>query len=347
MPDEKTGCDSIRFYNTGAAADGNAQTDPDASLGNFRSGTEVTMIACSVQNPISNITIDYVGGANGEGSGTLTATADDDLRYTPPGGSQGPTVTIANGETKILEGGGGATEKYIRVSRTSATALSGTATLVLTYSQNNVVALDDVSSSEATAGDDEYRCVAIKNDSSGTVKDVKVKLKSFGTQQTSDSGQLGASGAGTITTSGSFSDWPETGYCAIYTSGGSEREIVYYSSRTTTALTVPAAGRGLLGTSAAAGAATDTVDAIPGVGIGKDDPTSQPSGSFVDNTGADEDTAPAGITFTSPILDADAVDIGDLLAGYIYGVWIHRETPAGAVGQSGMLHDLEFAFDAA
>jgi hypothetical protein len=347
MPEEKTGCDSIRYYNTGAAADGNAQTDPDASLGNFRSGTEATLLDVSVQNPIANLDIDYVGGANGEGSGTLTVTDDDDVRYTPPGGSQGPTVTIANGETKTVEGGGGATEKYVRVSRTTADALTGTATLVLTYTKGNVIALDDVSSSEASAGDDEYRCVAIKNDSAETVKDVKVKVKTLGTQQVSDSGQLGASGAGTITTSGTFADWPDKGFCAIYTAAAAEREIVYYESRTTTVLTVPAAGRELLGTTAAAGAAGDTVDAIPGIGIGKDAPTSQPSGSFVDNTGADEDTAPGGITFTTPVLDADAVDIGDLAAGYIYGLWIHRETSVGALGQSGNVHRLEFAFDAA
>lgn len=347
MPDEKTGCDSLRYYNTGAAADGNAQTDPNLSLGNFRSGTEVTHLSVSVQNPIANITIEHVDGANGEGSGSLAATGVNDVRYTPPGGSQGPTVTIANGETKIVEGGGGATEKYVRITRTTTDDLTGTATLVLTYTGENVIALDDVSSAEASAGDDEYRCVAIKNDASETVKDVKVKLKVLGTQQTSDAGQLGASGAGTITTSGTFADWPEKGYCAIYTSGAAEREIAYYSSRTTTVLTVPAAGRGLLGTTAAAGAASDTVDAIQGIGIGKDDPTSQPSGSFVDNTGAGEDTAPAGITFTSPVLDADAVDIGDLAAGYIYGLWIHRETPVGAEGQSGNVYDLEFAFDAA
>ena len=44
MADEQTRADSLRFYHTGASADGNAQSDADASLGNYRSSTEVTVL---------------------------------------------------------------------------------------------------------------------------------------------------------------------------------------------------------------------------------------------------------------------------------------------------------------
>ena len=78
------------------------------------------------------------------------------------------------------------------------------------------------------------------------------------------------SGSGTITTAtaSGFADWPSQGWARIKTSGGTLREIVYYTSRTATSLTVPSAGRARLGSSAAAGSATDTVDAVPGLRIG-------------------------------------------------------------------------------
>ena len=84
-----------------------------------------------------------------------------------------------------------------------------------------------------------------------------------GTQQISNSGQLGASGAGTISTTGSFATWPASGLCLI-TNAGVVREFVFYSSRTAQTLTVPATGRARLGTSQSAGAGTDTLDSHGG-----------------------------------------------------------------------------------
>jgi hypothetical protein len=347
MADEKTRADSVRKYLTGASSDGGAQADHDLSLGNFRSSTEVEMLASSIASPISNITVEYISGANGPGTGTLTASGVNDLKWTPPGGTIGDAVTIANGETKIIEAGNSEPTKYVRVTRTTADDLTGTATITLTEKLNNVVGFDDVSSAEATAGDIEYRCLAIKNESSASVTNVKAHLDVLGTQRTTDSAQLPASGAGTITTTGSFADWPAVGFAQVKTSGGSEREVVYYSSRTATSLTVPAAGREMLGTTAAAGAADDTVDAIPGVSIGLDAPTSQTAGSFVDQTGAGEGAAPAGVSFSNPSVEGDALSIGTLLTGEIYGIWFRREKPATAVSERDVVNRFQLLFDAA
>jgi hypothetical protein len=95
----------------------------------------------------------YVAGANGSGAGSLAATGTDTLAWTPPGGTQGASVTILNGETKTLEGGGAAgPNKYLRVTRTSAAALTGTATVTLADVFGNEFGLDNVSSAEAAAG---------------------------------------------------------------------------------------------------------------------------------------------------------------------------------------------------
>jgi len=336
------GPDSLRFYTSGAGSDGAAQTNEALSIGSFRSGTEIVSLAASIASPIANVTVDYLGGKNGTGTGTLTATGADTLDWAAPGGSAGDDVTILNGQTKVLRDGGD-TDKYIRVTRTSATALTGAATLTITRVANNVVAMRNVYSGEASAGATIYRLLAFKNHSVSVVGQVKAYVMTLGTQQTSDGGQLTSSGAGTITTTGSFSNWPATGYVRVATAGGTLREVAYYSSRTSTALTVPAAGRAVFGT-AAAGASGDLVDAVPGLEIGYVAPGSQPSGSF---TGIlNELTAPSGITWSSGITSATGLDIGNVPSGNIGGLWLKRKVPAGAVATASVVQGLEVRFDA-
>lgn len=341
MSDAATRADSIRTYNSGAGSVDAAQTDADACLGGNRSSTEVDVLDVDVTSPISNVTIVHVAGSNGTGTGTLTAASDDTLTWQLSGGTVGAAVTILNGETKIIETGDSASE-FVRVSRTSATALSGAATLTLTEVLNNVVGLDNVSSAEAAAGDTEYRAFFIQNDNSTEVSNVKAYIATLGTQRTSNSAQLSASGAGTITTTGSFAGWPERGWCHIKTSGGTTREIVYYSSRTDTSLTIPSTGRALLGTSAAAGASSDTLDAVPGIRIAIEAPS---SGAI--QTIADESTAPTGLTWGTPITAAAALSIGTLAADGDYGIWIEYEIPEAAEAAASVLNLIKLTFDAA
>ena len=342
MPDEKTRADSLRLYLTGAGSDGGAQTDPDAALGNYRSSTLLAFHDVVETNPIANVTVDHVSGANPEGAGTITAATSDTLTWTPPGGSAGDAVTISDGETKILEGSG-VPGQFVRVSRTSATALSGAATETLTYKFNDLIGFDDVSAAEAAAGDTEYRALMMKNDSASEIKNVTVYLATLGTNQVSGSAQLGASGAGSITLSvGTFSDWPDSGFVRVETAGGSLQEIAYYTSRTSTTLTVPAAGRGLLGTSATAGGATDVVMAVPGIRIASEAPSSDAIQAIVD-----ENTSPTGRTWVTPVTKATGLSIGDMATLAMYGLWIERAVPVGATSEASVLQNLAFAFDAA
>jgi hypothetical protein len=340
MPDEKTRADSLRLYLTGAASDGGAQADPNASLGNYRSSTLEAFFSHVVTNPISNITIDFISGAHTEGDGTIEAITPDSLAWTPPGGTQGTAVAIANGETKILEGNG-APAQYVRVTRTSVAALSGTETVTLSLKFNNVIGFDNVSIASAAAGDAEYRALMLKNESVSQVDSVKVYLKEIGTSQVSGAGQLGASGAGTISLSvGSFADWPVSGFCRIEASGGTLKEIVYYSSRTNGVLTVPAAGRALLGTSAQAGTATDIIRSVPGLRIAKEAPATNQITSV-----ANESTQPGGLAWNTAVNSTDGLDIGNLAAGAMYGIWIERNVIVGAIAEASVLQSLYMSFD--
>jgi len=349
MPSQYKRADGLREYLTGASSDGGVQTDPDASLGNCRSSTEAQSMDVVITNPIGNITIDFASGGNEVGDGTLDVVGDNTLRWKCAGGEYGSNVNILNGETKVVETSG-SPGAYLRVTRTSAVALSGSATITLSRRANNLFGMDDVTSEEAEAGDVNYRSTIMKNVSSGVVTLLKRWIGELGTAQVSDDTQLGASGAGTIVISGSaasFEDWPEEGFCHIK-NGETTREIVYYSERTTTELTVPATGRGLLGTTPSAGAATDTLHAVPGIAIAIDskgvyDP--EGSGGPEIQTLANEDTPPTGVAWNTGITAATGLDIGEIPSGYQVGIQWKREMPEDTVATEDAEVLVERSFD--
>jgi len=347
MPDEKTQFDSLWWWLSGAASDGAAQADPDESLGLYRSSTEAEHLDMTITNPFSNISIDFAPGINGTGSGSLAGDGANAVRYTAPGGSAGAWVTILNGETKIAVSGGGESQKYVRISRTDTDNLTGTATIVFATIFNNVLGANNLTSAWATAGRDSIRAYIVRNEASKEIKDLKIWVKTIGTARVSDGGQLGASGAGTVVTTGSLADWEDTGYCRIVDNLGALREIVYYESRTDTTLTVPAAGRSALGTSEEAGAGTDDIYCVPGIRLGKEAPSEQPDGFIEDETGDETGIPGGGAPWITGISETDGLEIGDLESGEIYGVWIRRTAPAGVLADPDVLHSIGYSYEAA
>jgi hypothetical protein len=354
MTDIYDGPDALQLFHSGAGSHEAAQSDPDAALGNYISNSRATEAAWSVSSPISNVTVDFVKGSNAVGNGSLDAPSSDTLTWQAPGSATaGPAVTIANGETKVLEDGDDASQ-YIIVTRTSATALSGTATVTVSEVFNNVIGFDNLGSAERAAGDDEYRAFALRNmtDNLGApyaVDNIYVWIdpEALGTAATSDSAQLGASGSGTLEDSAgsAFADWPEQGWCAVVDNGGALREVVYYASRTDDVLTIAAGGRERLGSTADAGASDDTLYAVPGLRIALESPDADPTGKI--QVIADEDTAPTGLSWDTPYAQADGLNIASLAAGYWKGVWIHREYLGGEAADANVLNCLKYSYDAA
>lgn len=345
MPAAATRADSIREYLTGASADGGAQTNPDLSLGHFRSSTEVQSLSMVITNAISGITVSYAGGGNTIGDGTLNVVDSNTLQWKCAGDSYGASVPISNGQTMILESSSGS-GAFIRITRTSAVALTGAATITLAKAIDNVFALDDATSAEAAAGSTKYRGTIITNPSVASITSHKRWVGTLGTQQVSDGGQLGGAGAGTITTTGSFSTWPTSGWVHIKTTAPATREIAYYTSRTDKVLTIPAAGRGRLGTSAAAGGATDTLDAVPGIALAIDT-AGVTAGAASIQTIANETTAPAAVSWNPGCTAATGLAIGTIGAGQQVGIWVKRELPVGAYSTAEADVLVQDSFDAA
>lgn len=320
--------DALREYLTGAASDGGAQSNPSASLGNYRSSTEAVSLGITINNAIAGVSVLYAGGLNGPGVGTLTATDATHLQWQAPGDSSaGAAVTWSGTQTQIVESA--TIGAYLRITAT-APFTPGTSQITLAVLYNNQFGMDNVTATQASAGLSQYRASMVRNESGNPVTNFQRYIGQLGTARVSDTAVLGASGAGTITTSGSFADWPASGWCQIETSGGSLREVVYYSSRTITSLTVPSWGRALLGTAAAAGSITDNIYATPGVAIAIDTAGVQASGNLI-QTIASQTTAPASVTWNLGLTPATGLQIGTMSANTEVGIWVWRQIPAGAI----------------
>ncbi len=341
-----TRADTLNEYLTGAGSDGGTQTAPNAALGNYRSSTEALVYGITITSAIANISITFASGGNVPGAGSLQCIDANSLQWKDASGaSYGPAVSVSNGASAVLEVGG-APGAYIRITRTSATALvPGTATVTLAYILDNVFALADVTSAQATSGEVTYRGTIVKNVGSGNAINYFRWIGQLGTAQVSNTTQLGSSGAGTIVTTGTFVDWPVSGFCRIQTSGGSLREIVYYTSRTNTTLTVPSAGRSMLSSTAAAGSSTDNIYSVPGIAIAID--TAGVTAAAAIQTIANETTAPTSVSWVTGITSGTGLNIGTVTPGQQVGIWIKRQVAPGATSTTNLQSLIQSQFDAA
>jgi hypothetical protein len=289
------------------------------------------------------VTVDFASAANGEGAGILTATDSTHLTWTPPGGTVGNEVEFSGTESKLLEGGS-APGKFLRVTGTTPFS-GGPSTITLTDLYNNYFGMDNIAIADAAAGITQYRASIVYNVSGATVESFKRYIASLGTARTSDGAWLTGAGSGTITTSGSLADWPDEGWAQVRNSGGTLKEVVYYTSRSGTTLTVPAAGRGLLGTSATAGANTDVITPVPGIAIAID-PEGVVAASEAIQTIASQTTAPTGVTWNLGITAAGGLNIGTMTPGQQVGIWVRRHIPAGSIASPKAVNRIANTFTA-
>lgn len=321
MATARTKSDSIGQY----------ASDP-AGLGGIRADYEILPLPAIIGTPIGPIVVQRVSPACGVGTGTIRAASTSTLAYTSPGDTEGTAVTVAANTTVLLESGTPA--RSVRVYRDSvysAADLGGSMTLDLDRTINGVVAGPNATE----AASHYYGCFYLCNHSPSTVTSITIAPHGLGTSRTSNTTQLSGSGAGTVTTSGSLADWPTSGWCKISTSAPAVREVVYYTSRTATAITVPAAGRGLLGTSATAGAGTDSMIPVAPIRLWLETPV---NGAV--QTIANATTAPSGATWSF------SETVATLLPGEERAVWIHRQVPAGCTVETEQVTGLSIAFTA-
>lgn len=164
----------VRVYLTGAAGTGLSQPNHFESLGNYRSSMrldDLTVLRSGVLG--FTVRIDHAAGRNGVGLGFLRAVTTGSLAWTAPGGTEGPEVTIANGETKVLVDGTDA-DAFVIVTRISAAALGGTETVQLRYTFNNAITCSEFTDAERQAGTGKYRALDFVNEGAAAITDLRV-----------------------------------------------------------------------------------------------------------------------------------------------------------------------------
>jgi hypothetical protein len=157
-----TGADKVHIHISGADVAGGSQRNPNASLGGFRSSIREEPLGWIRSDLHRGLRMDFAAGENGAGLGELRADTSDSIRWRPPGGSEGASVSIALGETKVIEGVD--TDKYIVVTRTASTALAGTETIQMILKVNNVVGGSNFTGDEEAAGEIKYRSLHITSE---------------------------------------------------------------------------------------------------------------------------------------------------------------------------------------
>lgn len=334
MPAQKTRADSLCEYLTGASSDGEEQANPAASFGNYRSSVEALTHGMYIKSPIQGVRIVAASGFNDIGIGTLYAPDEFSLRWQEPGASMpGEVVSFTPDATTTMLVEGFDPSAFLRIRGTPPFVLEQSL-VELSELVEGAFAFNKVTNAEASAGSTCYRATILRNDSDSDILAIARWIDELATSQISSANQLSGSGSGQISTSGSFNYWPTSGWCQVRQSDGTLREVVYYTSRTSYTLTVPSAGRGLLGTSATAGANTDTVHSVPGIAIGFDPAGVQNFGAAI-TTIANENAAPAGVTWNLGISQGGTNTTGLTLVrlrpGFQIGFWLRRHIPAGAV----------------
>jgi len=328
MPDEYKGSDGLRLYFTGASTDGGAQPDPNASLGNHRAENEVQPLAWDLFNLLKGITVEHVAGACGIGNCSIQAADGDQIRFVAPGEDYGETEIINQGETKVLESGA-SRSKSCRVHRWGSEPLAGVTTIKLSRWFNNVIGMSNITDPERLAGEEKVRCICLKAVNALGVDSIKGWITPLAPGIVSDVQQLPAIGTGFIESTGSIEDAPTWGFLRVEDAGGTLKEICLFTRRYSESKFEVAYSnhRGLLGTSATAGAATDVVYWVPGIRFGWQDPTAQPDGAASIAATENDLSQLGGITWHSHIRRSEATPF-NLATTNIKYLWFRLSLPA-------------------
>jgi len=170
--------DSLRLFGSGAASDGGAQASEGSNLGNYRSSTELQSLAAF--GAMRNITIERVSDAHETGVGSLESDGVNMLRWTAPGSATpGPYTLVPEGQSVVLEDGEDPA-KALRVRRSGTFPATGAENIKLLDIFNGAFGFDNVADAERSAGDNEYRCVFLKNAGAGAL-DLRMYLARLGT----------------------------------------------------------------------------------------------------------------------------------------------------------------------
>ncbi|HET6325806.1 MAG TPA: hypothetical protein VFG04_14105 [Planctomycetaceae bacterium] len=307
---------AIVFYHTGATYEGQFQLEQSLSLGGHRSGS--ISPRCGVLEAQAVPNVDILDASHQIGRGNLTVLGAS-LLYTGPGATVGDPVQPILGIPVTVED---SLNQWVVVQQTTNAPLQGSGSAEFHEQLNNVWG----ASNGTTAGETTYRGVILRNNALDNVTSITLSVNTLAS--TSCLQPIIGTGAGKLWGQ-DFTSFPWQGWISL-TSG----EAMYYSSRGDQYLNVPAAGRGVLGTSAQAGSWTDTITAIPPIMLALETPSS----GAIQGPLANETTSPSGLTFVN------SVTISSLTPWQEMGLWVQRQLPSGMTAAPWFENDISLQF---
>lgn len=165
------------LYLTGAGTEGNAQPDPNLSLGGKRSGTALHSYGSPALVNITGVAVADFSGNCGAGNATISyANPAKTLSFTAPGDTAGSPVDVSGGGTVELYSG--TPDKYAVVTVTAASLPTADKTDTFALSRKTENLFNSVGSGEAQAGKTSYRALIVRNESAYTMYGAVVWISS-------------------------------------------------------------------------------------------------------------------------------------------------------------------------
>lgn len=299
---------------------GAGNTDPDASLGGDLSSTRPDSQSASGITNVTGVTIDFAAG-NPVGAGTLSYVVgeyDSTLQWQPNGLLAGTAVVVTEDARYALYGEEGVL--FVTVDFSSLPVIDKSDAITIANIANEV--WDDVAKAESFAGDVEYRCLYLVN-AHGVDPFLMVSVY-IAEQPIPGEISVGADPAGVgdgITRS--VSSITRSGSVATATTAASHG---YASGQTVRILGAAQAEYNGLHEITVTGASTFTY-AVSGA------PATPATGTLTCGRGvpltvANENTAPVGVTFSTPLTEAAAIELGELAEGECVAYWERRTIPS-------------------
>lgn len=298
---------SLVVWLTGATFEAGPQPKQSLSLGGYRSLTEALHCGFLEAQAIPNVNI--LSTSHQTGVGSVHPVGTSSVAFAADGGATGQSQPLEVGFPVVLQDG--STDAWVKVVQTTSDDLAGLTAVEFTEDFSNVFSGGD----DATvSGLSSYRAVMITNQSLNPVTSIRLWVNPLAASSTT-TGTLGSSGGATLT--GTFSQWPWEGFANVQPYG----EVVYYSGRTDTTLTV--AIRGCVNTTISA-VSNPTLYPVGPIRIGYE----TPSGDHI-QTIVNETTPPSGIIFSTAITSSTGLSLGTLNPYGHMGLWISRVIPSG------------------
>jgi hypothetical protein len=298
--------------------------------GNWRSTQEcMGMLAGGVQPELISVTGTNITGlvitkiSPMLGAGTLSVSYDDtlELLYIKMGsGNYGVGLDVSGDVTAGIVMDENDTG-WIQVNVTSGSLPGSDQVDTFTLTIPEATLTPDYEGAETTAGKTRYRLEVIKNtDATETMVGVEVwDEKPSGTDTTIASGTLTTAAGSFVATDAS--DWPVRSFWVKNTTKTDCRYVKYRSGNT---IYCSASGVTLRDYTCTTWVATDAIEIMSDLDLALDAPS-----TLQFENPATEETAPSA-TFYDVGEEGNALAIGDMTAGEIYGVWRRETIVAGA-----------------